>query len=322
MKQTRNVVLSIMALFSILLMMRVVTLAPQVLDSIAATCAYPFLLLQDSLVKPLVRMTARRASLTEVTKALGEYKEQNSALLADNIACKATQLNAKQMEEALRFSERYSTHDAVVGQVILRHFSKEAQFYLLDVGELRGICIDMIAVYKNCLVGRVTEVYPRYCKVTLITDQTSKVPVICVKTGSQGILEGLNSLEKTNLAFVSHLLAMEKDDLVLSSGDGLVYPKGFAAGKVLDFSLNENNGLIYQVSVLPLAPLRDIRFCCLLSKGTFYKDPLVPFEEVVPEVSAPAVPAVAVATSPKPVEPAVAVPSVPAVEQPTTAKTV
>lgn len=281
MKQTRNVVLGIMALFSILLMTRVVTLSPQLLDSCAAACVYPFVLVQDTVIKPVVRMTAHRASLTEVAKALEEYKQENSALLADNIACKAAQLNSKQMVEALRFSERYSTKEVIVGQVILRHFSQEAHFFLVDAGQLRGVCCDMIAVYQNCLVGRVTEVYPRYCKVTLITDQTSKVPVICTQTGTQGILEGLTNFETMNLAFVSHLQNMVKDDLVLSSGDGLIYPKGFAAGKVLDFSLNANNGLIYQVSVKPLAPLQEIKFCCLLSKGTFYKDPLIPLEDAI-----------------------------------------
>lgn len=301
-KQTRNVVLGIMALFSLMLMLRVVTLAPQALDSLAATCAYPFLLVQESLIKPIVRMTARRASLTEVTAALREYKEQNSTLLAENIACKAAQLHAKQMEEALRFAERYSTQDVLVGQVILRHFSQEAHFFLLDIGELRGVCCDMIAVYQNCLVGRVVEVYPRYCKVTLITDQTSKIPVVCTQTGTQGILEGLNKLDVANLSFVSHLQTMVKDDLILSSGDGLVYPKGFAAGRIVDFSLNANNGLIYLVTVKPLAPLRDIRFCCLLSKGTFYKDPLIPFEDVTPEI--PVAPATPIATTPLPAKPA------------------
>jgi len=135
--------------------------------------------------------------------------------------------------------------------------------------------------------------------VTLITDQTSKIPVVCTQTGSQGILEGLNKLDVANLSFVSHLQTMVKDDLILSSGDGLVYPKGFAAGRIVDFSLNANNGLIYLVTVKPLAPLRDIRFCCLLSKGTFYKDPLIPFEDVTPEI--PAAPA---PTTPLPAKPA------------------
>jgi len=33
-------------------MLRVVTLAPQALDSLAATCAYPFLLVQESQQTP------------------------------------------------------------------------------------------------------------------------------------------------------------------------------------------------------------------------------------------------------------------------------
>ena len=68
----------------------------------------------------------------------------------------------------------------------------------------------MIAVFKDCLVGRVVEVYPYYSKVILITDPTCKVAAICTSTNVKGIHEGMLSLTTTKLSFVNHLEEVKK----------------------------------------------------------------------------------------------------------------
>jgi rod shape-determining protein MreC len=267
---SRKLVLSSILVFGVLLLIRVITIAPGLVDAGAAFCSYPLVVMQYVVVKPWHRWHERKLSLQELADAVVSYRQQVSSLMAENIALKTSLLHVGQMDEVLHFSKRYQSDTLVVGQVILKQFTDTSHFFLLDVGTKRGICKDMIAVRDNYLIGRVSEVYPYYCRVTLITDKTSKVPVICVNTKTQGILEGTSSRREGTMNFVSHLLPLAVDDLVISSGDGLIYPKGFAVGTIKDFTLN-SMGVTYQVTVSIQPQWGDISYCCLIQKGAEYE---------------------------------------------------
>jgi rod shape-determining protein MreC len=269
-RQSKKLLLLFGALVSFLLLTRVVIITPALIDTVGCWITYPLLLIQDTLISPWRSWQLRRKSADELCAALKHYQEQASQLLAENIALSAQQLHNQQIAELVSFGERYKTEQAVIGQVILKHIGEAGHFFLVDAGSNRGISVDMIAVYNNCLLGRVSEVHPAYCKVTLITDKLSKVPVICVATQAQGIHEGINSLTESRLEFVSHLQELRVGDLVLSSGDGLIYPKGFAVGIVRDFTLN-SLGLNYIVSVTPLIDFMSIHHCYLVQKGAEYQ---------------------------------------------------
>jgi len=62
--------------------------------------------------------------------------------------------------------------------------SENAQFILVDGGSRQGVKKDMVALHNNCLIGRVDDVYPWYCKICLITDPACKVAAYCAKTGA------------------------------------------------------------------------------------------------------------------------------------------
>ena len=59
------------------------------------------------------------------------------------------------------------------------------------------------------------------------------------------------------LDFVSHLEPLVRDELVLTSGDGLLFPEGPALGTIAQFSLHDQ-GFLYDVHVKPLYQLDDI----------------------------------------------------------------
>lgn len=275
MRQSKKLLLLFGAVASFLLLTRTVIIAPALVDALGCWLTYPLILIQNRIVEPWRSWQLRRKSVDELSAALKEHQERAELLLAENIALSGKLLHSEQIAELVSFGERYKTEQAVIGQVILKHVGNAGHFFLVDAGAKRGISVDMIAVYNNCLLGRVSEVHPTYCKVTLITDTLSKVPVICVATQVQGIHEGINSLTESRLEFVSHLQELKTGDLILSSGDGLIYPKGFAVGIVRDFKL-DSLGLNYIVSVTPLIDFMAIHHCSLVQKGAEYQGPPVP----------------------------------------------
>lgn len=268
--QTKKILVVVSAVLSVLVLFRVVTVSPTLVEKVVSWCTYPFILAQNKIVVPLQEAVQRRKTVEELTSLLQKNEQELEAVRAENIVLKATEAHIQQLAEMNSFAQRYATEHMVATQVILKQFSDENHFFIVDAGANRGIVKDMIAVYNNCLVGRVIEVYPWYAKVLLITDRMSKVPVLCVATQTQGIHEGENNVAHTKLEFVSHLQPLKQGDLIVSSGDGLVYPKGFALGTVGEFSLN-SLGLNYIVSVIPALNVREINHCYLVAKGTEYR---------------------------------------------------
>jgi rod shape-determining protein MreC len=123
----------------------------------------------------------------------------------------------------------------------------------------------MVVVSGNKLVGKIVEVFPYYSKVLLVTDPLCKVAVKTAKTGVKGIHEGCLSLDKTTIKYMSHLETIEQNDLVLTSGEGLVFPQGFAVGILQEFFIKN---LQYQVTVKPVINFQTLAYCTIVQKGS------------------------------------------------------
>ncbi len=268
---------SLVLIFALLLATRVITISSEITDYCAGVVSYPVLWVQQRLVAPFKRWQDQRRALHEVSALVAKYEAEYSRLLAAYVAVVGTEAYQRESAAVAQFAERYrvaapdkqGTNVPLIAHIMLREISDTSHSFLLDCGAQRGVELDMVAVVHNCLVGRVSEVYPYHCRVTLVTDRHSKVPALCAATGAHGIYEGVQQLATAQLAFVSHLQQLQIGDLVISSGDGLVYPKGFALGKVASFALDAQ-GLTYRVTVEPLLDIRDVEFCCLVRKGTEY----------------------------------------------------
>ena len=223
-------------------------------------------------------------SLQKLEKSLDDLRVERDALFAENIALKAMRYYAEETRELSDFNKRYLLHRGHTAQVLARHFSPNNQFFLVDAGSVNGIKKDMVALYGNAIVGRVAHVYSWYCKVSLITDADCKVASVCLssealpcspkrsakdggkdgpKKGATGIHEGINDLSHTVMRYVSHLQSVALSDDVLSSGEGMVFPHGFALGKVIAADKGE---LFYTITVRPALDFQTLRYCTLIAK--------------------------------------------------------
>ncbi|KKP35701.1 MAG: Cell shape-determining protein MreC [candidate division TM6 bacterium GW2011_GWF2_32_72] len=227
-------------------------------------CLYPVLILNSKISGPIQSFLQQKKTLRELDERLAEIEQKNLDLQAENVELKLSVVFSQETEELVSFKSKYSDPKAVLAQIVLVNISEQAHFYLVDQGSCKGIEKDMVAVYKNILVGRVAEVYPFYSKVVLTTDVSCKVGVDCFATGACGIFEGMNSTELGCMNYVSHLAKLQKEDLVFSNGGGVVFPKGFALGRIDTFELD---GLYYKIKVKPLLDWNSLKYCYLMHKG-------------------------------------------------------
>lgn len=224
---------------------------------------YPVLYMQNAVVRPLQEHFKRRRTVEELTLQLSKLEKERDAALADNIQLNALVDYDQNISELIDFKKRYLTPQAFITHVIAKQFSDQAHYFLVDAGERKGVKPDMVAVYNNCLVGKVVEVYPWYSKVMLISDKNCKVASMCATTKVNGIFQGANTLGHGQLNRISHLACLTMDDLVLSSGEGMLFPKGYGVGKIRSFQVQ---GLFYQVEIEPLIDLRELKYCCLIER--------------------------------------------------------
>jgi rod shape-determining protein MreC len=236
----------------------------QMITRFSSYLVYPVLVVQHQIIDPLRARYQEKKSLQELEQMVEQLMEEYETTMIENIQLKAMLGHVYDIHELIDFKQRYDDPGAVIVQILVKHFSQQGHFFLVDAGSRQGICQDMVAVYKNCLVGRVIEVYPSYSKVRLVTDASCHIAACCASSRAPGIHKGINEERETTLQYVSHLDHASLDDLVLSSGEGLVFPQGFSLGRI---SVCEQTGLYQQITVKPQIDLRALRYCVLIAKN-------------------------------------------------------
>lgn len=229
----------------------------------ASYVVYPVLYLHHTLIDPIKKWRHEKQELAAVKQDLERITKEYERVLSENIYLYAAVSYMNGTKELRDFKSRYEDPNATIVRVIARTFSDQAHFFLIDAGFDKGIQKDMVVVYKNNLVGRVSDVYPWYSKVCLITDRQCKVAAHCTESNVQGIHEGRNSQDVTDLAHVSHLAQVKENEIVLSSGDGMVFPEGFALGTVCQSTIE---GLYNRITISPLCDFKTIDYCMVISR--------------------------------------------------------
>ena len=265
-KRVLSYFIIVSALFSILIGSRFFDFGG--LKNLGSNFAYPFLIMQNKISGSISSFSERKKSYKELVCELESYIQECENLKNENVALKATLNYANQTQELVEFSKQYTNLNFHIAQVIQKNFSENSQFFLVSLGSKAGIKLDMAVVYKNFLVGKVSEVYPYWSKVTLVTDKFCKVSSVC-ETGAKGICEGSGDIKKINLNFVSHLEKINENNVVMSSGEGLIFPQGFSLGKIKDFRLS---GLHYVITIEPEIDFSKIDYCYILQRGDISPD--------------------------------------------------
>jgi rod shape-determining protein MreC len=243
------------------MMNRLFFFSPGMAEVTTSYILYPIMKLQKFFTDPVYAYLSKKVDVAALHKDLSVLQEHNENLQLKVIALESTIDFENRSQEVRDYQQKYDFSQQKIVQVLMRSFDDAGHFYWVDAGANQGITINMIAIYKNNIIGRVIYVDPLYSKVALITDKRCKIAVNCVRTKTVGIYEGNNSADPT-LEFVPHYEKLEVDDLLISTGQGLVYPQGFAVGVIKSFEVQD---VAYKIVVQPLIDLHNIEYVYLVS---------------------------------------------------------
>lgn len=105
----------------------------------------------------------------------------------------------------------------------------------LDCGSANGIKLNMPAITGDGIVGYVSEVGLTWCKVSTIIETATSVGAFVERSGEIGVVKGDYTLKNQGFCQMSYLSTdsdIKVGDRIISSGIGVVYPRGLLIGTV------------------------------------------------------------------------------------------
>jgi rod shape-determining protein MreC len=201
---------------------------------------------------------------------LAGVQQENKALKR---SLSALQEENNRLREALQADERLKKlsvwqsqypHKSRVAHIYARGPSSWFKTFLIDKGEKDGVAKDMAVAVSEGVVGRVLEVSPGTAKVLLITDANSAVDVIVQRSRVQGILEGTTG-EVCILKYIQKNEEVQVGDVVVSSGQGGIFPKGLVVGKVSEVD-RKRPGIFQYIEVTPSVDLSKLEEVLVLER--------------------------------------------------------
>jgi rod shape-determining protein MreC len=130
---------------------------------------------------------------------------------------------------------------------------------VINSGTVDNVRKGQAVLFEGNFVGRVMEVSDHAARVLLITDFSSRIPVLVADSGEQGILTGNNS-NVMRLLYLSQPQAVNPGDKVITSGKGGGLPAGLAIGIV-----EEWDGEVMRVK--PFVDLTSLRYVQVVDYG-------------------------------------------------------
>ena len=233
------------------------------LERCASSCVYPVVRVSNFIGQSVKGLFAEQPGGEELVTKYQNLSQEREQLVQENIALKAHLHTVKESHDVTDFQKRYQLNNATIAQIIGRTFNADEHFFLVNKGSRNGIEENMVALYKFQIIGKVVEVFTWYSKVMLISDKNCKVSGFANSTNAQGIAQGHNIVNRVFLEFVGKQLEVKPEDLVLSSGQGLVFPEGFCLGKIINCQKQEPFQLI---EIEPMIDFNTVPVCSLMKR--------------------------------------------------------
>ena len=164
--------------------------------------------------------------------------EQNKSLRREIQNLKSWRERARLLEEenaqlrALNNVRIATRMTFVTGDIIADSGGPFLQSALVNVGSDDGVEDGAAAVDGHGLVGRVVGLGHRASRLLLLTDYSSRVPVVVQPGARRAILSG-DGTEAPKLEFIDGSDRISPGDLVETSGDGGVFPPDLPVGRVV-----------------------------------------------------------------------------------------
>ena len=189
------------------------------------------------------------------TKSPINLQEENNQLKIENEHLKINAFENERLKQLLNFTKDES-FKYLTTTIVRATLNLDNRTFIINSGASSKVVRGSVIATGNKLIGKVVEVTSSYSVVQMITNQIARTPVIFIESGEKGIISGNASLTNyLDISYVSNIDLIKDNELVVTSGDGLIYPYGLVVGHV---KKDEN------VTIIPAFDLKSLHFVTVI----------------------------------------------------------
>jgi len=193
------------------------------------------------------------AHLKEQTLQLSSKNQLMAYLIAENLRLREL-LNAEKL-----FEDNF-----LLGEVIGLDADAFTHQVLVNRGRQDGVYQGQAVVDALGLMGQVIAVSAYTSRILLAADTAHAVPVLVNRNGFRGIAIGSGNIDEITLSHVPDTSDIRKGDLLVTSGLGERFPKGYPVAEVSEVR-HEPGKPFAKVTARPLAQLERSRYVLMLN---------------------------------------------------------
>ncbi len=216
----------------------------------------PFRGLLGNVVNPAIFLTNKVFSsigniwnsyinLINVQQENKEYKKLIDNLTLENALLSEKLSQSERLETLLRLYRTYDFKQMPAN--VIGVSDGYVKNIVIDAGDIDGVEKNAPVIGFQGLVGRVSNTYATTSEVDVILNISSNVSVMNSRTRVSGIMRG-DGEGRLYVDYYDRLDDVRVGDVFVTSGLGMLYPKGIRIGKVSDI-VSDNTGLFQKVFI-------------------------------------------------------------------------
>lgn len=247
-------------------------------------------LVNDNIARPIKEVTAKIvlpiqngmnqlggwfSDKADTLKELADIKEENDRLKAENDSLKMQNVilsqqdaELRRLRELMKLDDVYSDYPKVAARVIGKDTGNWFTVFTLDKGSEQGMAVGMNVISDGGLVGTISYVGERYCKVTAIINDDANVSAKFASTSDVCIVHGdlkqyeSKMLEVTNI----NIDANVKDgDMLITSQISDKFVPGILIGYVSGIK-DDGNRLTKSAWVTPVVDFSQLEEVLVITR--------------------------------------------------------
>jgi len=228
----------------------------------------PFYRAESYLAEGLRNFFGQYVNLLEIRKENLKLKEENLKLKQELAYYVEREALYQRLEKLYKISEKFS-YPQVVARIIYKAIDPFSDQIIIDKGSKDGLMPQMpvlalIGEEGIGLVGQVVEVHRNWSRVILLTDPSFGADVKILRTQERALLKG--KAEKfCELEYLPLYSEAKKGDLVITSGQDLLFPPGLIIGEIVNLS-KDPQGLFKRGEVRPFVDLYNLSWVSVMLK--------------------------------------------------------
>jgi rod shape-determining protein MreC len=138
---------------------------------------------------------------------------------------------AQRLAVVLNFREAHPEAPMLAAEVIGASADPTSHTLFINRGERDHMRRNLAVITPDGIVGKIVEVFPSAAQVLLINDKESGVGALLEASRAHGVIKGTGDVEP-RMEYVENGEKVQPGDIILTSGEDRIYPKGLPIGTV------------------------------------------------------------------------------------------